>query len=151
MSNPFASWSQVQVNEFNAKNRPKIETAVTLLAKADEQRRLKKTTTMVKANKSTKSESDIQAEIEAYLKSLGTSCWFTRSRMDKATTQRVGIPDFVCLYRGVPFVIECKRPGCKETREQAGEMLWFKLAGGHAKICYSLTDAKEFVETIVKK
>lgn len=149
--NPFAKWSPLQVAEFNAKNRPKIETAVSLLAKAGEAKRLKSTTQMLKANRSAKSEADIQGEIENFLKSLGTSCWFTRSRMDRATTQRVGIPDFVCLYRAVPFVIECKRPGCKETREQAGELLWFKLAGGHAKICHSLDEAKQFLAEIVKQ
>ncbi len=149
--NPFKNWSDLQVAEFNAKNRPRIETAVSLLAKAGEEKREKKTTQMLAANRSTKSEADIQQEIETFLKSLGTSCWFTRSRMDKATTQRVGIPDFVCLYRGVPFVIEAKRPGCKPTQEQQGEMLWWKLAGGHAKVCHSLDEAKQFLAEIVKQ
>lgn len=94
-----------------------------------------------------KSESTIQNEIENHLKSLGTSCWFTRSRMDKATTQRVGVPDFLAIISGKAFALEVKKRGQKPSVEQRGELLWFSLAGGKSAVVRSVEEAVEFLQT----
>lgn len=148
MSNPFANWTKAQADEHNRRieraKLPKITTAASLMAEIMERETKKKTVNLRAANG--KSEADIQQEIEDHLKSLGRECWFTRSRMDRATTQRCGIPDFLIVWRGKPLAIEVKRPGCKETREQAGELLWFNLAGGTSAIVHSLQEAKHVLE-----
>lgn len=88
----------------------------------------------------------IQAQIEGYLKSLGKDCWYVKSRTDKATTQRPGIPDFVGVYKKTAFGIEVKQPGKKPTVEQNGELLWLDLAGAKTCIAHSLAEAIQFME-----
>lgn len=87
----------------------------------------------------------IQDEIETWLKSQSPRAWWTVSRTDKATTNRVGTPDFVGVFKGVPFGIECKRPGQKTTPEQDGELLWMRLAGAQTRIAYSKDEAVGFL------
>ena len=94
---------------------------------------------------SKQSESEIQEAISAYLRGFGRDCQFVRSRMDKPTTYALGTPDFVGVLRGVPFALEVKRPGCKETREQAGQIMAWQLAGARVAVVRSLTEAQEFV------
>lgn len=84
----------------------------------------------------------IQDEIEAWLKSLGHACYWVRSRTDAPTTNAVGTPDFIGWWCGKPFALEVKRPGKKETREQAGELLRCRLAGGVAAIVHSVAEAR---------
>jgi len=91
---------------------------------------------------SRQTEAEIQADIESYLRGLGHTCWWTRSRMDIASSAtRAGVPDFVGVYRGIGWAMEVKKPGGKETREQGGELLWFGLAGGRPAIVHSLGEA----------
>lgn len=124
--------------------RMKIDTAVSLLAEAKERETKKKTARLQAANG--KSESDIQNEIERHLQSLGHRCYFIRCRMNAPTTfTRQGVPDFLIVLDGQPIALEVKRRGQKESREQAGELLWFNLAGGRAGIVHSLAEAVEFI------
>ena len=95
-------------------------------------------------SKSSVRESDIQDAIESLLKSFGRDCYYVRSRMDKPTTCKVGTPDFIGWLRGMPFQLEVKRPGGKETREQAGELMRGRLAGSASAIVYSLAEAEIF-------
>lgn len=62
------------------------------------------------------------------------------------TTNAVGTPDFVGWIRGVPFAMEVKRPGRKQTREQAGALLMAQLAGAKAGVVHSLEEAVEFLK-----
>lgn len=87
----------------------------------------------------------IQDEILSWLKTQTPWVWWTWSRTDKATTNRAGTPDFVGVFRGVAFGIECKRPGQKTTPEQDGELLWMRLAGAKTKVVYSKDEAVEFL------
>ncbi len=90
-------------------------------------------------------ESEIQEQIAGYLRSFGNDCNFDVARMDKATTSRVGRPDFLGGLRGVGFAIEVKRPGCKETMEQAGELMRWRLCGFRSAVVHSLAEAVEFI------
>lgn len=89
-------------------------------------------------------EADIQDAIESLLKSFGRDCYYVRSRMDKPTTCKVGTPDFIGWLRGMPFQLEVKRPGGKETREQAGELMRGRLAGSTSAIVHSVAEAEIF-------
>lgn len=152
MSNAFRGWSVAQAEAHNQRialaKMPRSTTAASMLAdKLDKETKAK--SQRIKAANG-KSESDIQNDIESYLKGLGHQCWFTRSRMDKATTQRCGIPDFIIILRDKAYALEVKRPGCKETREQAGELLWFKLAGGTSTIVHSLAEVVQVLNGITR-
>ena len=100
-----------------------------------------------KSPPSKQTEAEIQAAIAAYLRSFGNSCHFDVQRMDQPTTGTVGRPDFIGALRGVGFALEVKRPGCKETREQAGELLRWQLAGFKVAVVHSLAEAVEFFTT----
>ena len=142
MSNPFASWSIAQVEAHNG--RIKIQTAASLLAEAKEREVKKKTAKLRAANG--KSEAEIQQEIADWLTSR--RIFFIRSRMDRATSVSVGTPDFIGFSREFgPFAIEVKKPGCKETREQAGQLLHAKLEGARVGIAHSLKEAIQILNT----
>jgi hypothetical protein len=95
-------------------------------------------------------EADIQEAIEAHLKSYGNDCYYYRARMDKPTTGRVGTPDFIGWLRGKPFMLEVKRPGGKQTREQAGELLRGQLAGAPCvAVVHSLEEARMALEKLM--
>lgn len=95
-------------------------------------------------SKSSVREAEIQDAIETLLKSFGRDCYYVRSRMDKPTTCKVGTPDFIGWLRGMPFQLEVKRPGAKETREQAGELMRGRLAGSTSAIVQSVAEAEIF-------
>ena len=134
--NPFCRWTDAEVDAHNLRVRPQ---PAALMAEAKERDTLKKTARLRAANG--KSESEIQQSIAAYLDSHGRECFYVWHRMDQPTTCRVGTPDFVGWIRGKPFALEVKRPGAKETREQAGELLRGQLAGAKVAVVHSLGEA----------
>jgi hypothetical protein len=91
-------------------------------------------------SKSERAEDEIQEEIEDYLKSLGTECYYIRHRMDEPTTCRTGVADFIGWYRGRPFSLEVKVPGKKTPPDQLGELAWARQAGAIARTVYSVED-----------
>jgi len=136
MSNPFCQWTDAEVDAHNLRVRPQ---PAALMAEAKERDTLEKTTRLRAGNG--KSEAEIQQSIAAYLDSHGRECFYVWHRMDQPTTCRVGTPDFVGWIRGRPFALEVKRPGAKETREQAGELLRGQLAGARVAVVHSLAEA----------
>ena len=110
------------------------------------EKRAKKATQRIQPRPTAKSEADIQNEIADWLRSLGRECYWVRSRMDKATTNAIGTPDFIGWHRGQPWAMEVKRPGQKQRREQAGELMRCELAGGRAAVVHSLAEAVEFLK-----
>lgn len=136
MRNPFCQWTDAEVDAHNLRVRPQ---PAALMAEAKERDTLEKTTRLRAANG--KSEAEIQQSIAAYLDSHGRECFYVWHRMDQPTTCRVGTPDFVGWIRGKPFALEVKRPGAKETREQAGELLRGQLAGARVAVVHSLAEA----------
>ena len=93
--------------------------------------------TVDKQSEDARKESEIQEDIEQFLKSKMPRCWWTRSRMDKPTTNRVGVPDFLVCYNSRFIGIEVKRPGKKPTHEQRGELAWIHSAGGNVAVVTS--------------
>ena len=90
-------------------------------------------------------ESEIQDEIEDWLRSQSHRCWWSRSRMDKPTTGRVGVPDFLICFEGWFVAVEVKRPGNKPTTEQRGELAWIRKAGGIECVATSLGEVQALI------
>lgn len=129
---PFNQWTQADVEAHNAKAAKRTEVAQQTRAEA-------------KRGQMEVGSGGIQDEIEQWLKSQSHRAWWSRSRTDKATTNRIGTPDFVGVFAGKPFALEVKRPGKKPTTEQLGELAWFKKAGGIAAVVYSKDQAEAFL------
>ncbi len=92
-------------------------------------------------------EAVIQEQIANHLRSLGRECYFVWHRTDRPTTCAIGTPDFVGWLRGRPFAMEVKKPGGKQTREQAGALMQAQLAGAKSRVVHSLAEAVEFLKT----
>lgn len=88
----------------------------------------------------------IQEQIEEWMKTMTPIIWWDRKRTDVATTSRIGVPDFVGVYKCHSFALEVKRPGQKPTVEQLGELKWMELAGAKTAVVHSLDEAKRFFE-----
>lgn len=94
-------------------------------------------------------EAELHIEIIAELKRRGS--YFVHSRMDRATTQAKGVPDFIIAIPGkldVPprtLWIEAKGRKTKITPEQAGALAWLDRDGHETAVVRSLA---EFLEAI---
>ena len=146
--NPFAKFTIADVEEFNRKTaagklkKQSVATTATITAAASEELLKKKTARMERRPR--KSEADIQQEIESFLMLHTHECWWDRKRMDRPTTSRVGVVDFVGAWRGIPFGLEVKAEGGKPSPEQLAEMAWMKKAGAVVGVVFSKGDAVEF-------
>lgn len=80
-------------------------------------------------------ETDLHKEIMKLFKKLGI--FYIRSRTDKRTTQRKGIPDFILAIHGIAIALEVKTENNKLSKDQidvADEMMaspnkwmWFEV------------------------
>ncbi len=115
----FKNWTQADVERHNERAASAVIQGNPLVKMTvDEQ------------TETEKKEREIQEDIESFLKSKMPRCWWARSRMDKPTTNRVGVPDFTVCYNSRFIGIEVKRPGKKPTHEQRAELAWIHSAGG---------------------
>jgi len=155
--NPFSGWSASQVaahNERIVQQRTKKSAPIGLIAESIQKEQLKKTQRL---DRRPILEAEIQDQIEAWLKTQSHRCWWDRKRMDKATTSRSGVPDFVGTITastglgGVPFGIEVKRPGSKPSVEQIGELAWMQKAGAKTAVVFSCDEAKDFLLGLIEK
>jgi VRR-NUC domain len=73
--------------------------------------------------------------------------WLTlHCRTDRATTVRVGSPDFLVLADGGRiFAVECKRPGLKLRPEQAAWLAQARKLGHRAGV---VTSMEQFLELV---
>lgn len=95
-------------------------------------------------------EDEIQEQIEAWLRTQVHRAWWDRKRMDKPTTSRKGVPDFIGTFAGVAFGLEVKRPGEKPTTDQLGELAWMRKAGAQTAVVFSKDEAVEFFLSLAK-
>lgn len=78
--------------------------------------------------------------------------YFVHSRMDRATTQRKGVPDFIVAIPGTlnttprTLWVEAKRKGGKLTPEQAGALAWLDRDGHETAVVYSLDGFLKAIE-----
>ena len=129
MAGPWKDWTQADGERHNAKAAPGI-TRAAAAARTDQKE---------------VGSGGIQDEIEDWLKTQTHRAWWTRSRTDKATTNRIGTPDFVGVFAGFAFGMEVKRPGQKPTTEQLGELAWMRKAGAKTGVVHSKEEAIELL------
>lgn len=152
--NPFRNWTQADLDAFNAQTAAGM---ARFRSRLPQERLLPPecapgTSAKPKRLKSPP-ERKIQEDIQAYLTSLGTACYWVWHRTDLPTTCRVGTPDFYGHVRagfsGMPWAMEVKRTGCKPTPEQLGELRRIELAGGRTAVVHSLASAKTFIAEVM--
>lgn len=154
MSNPFAKWTPEMVEAHNVKLRTAANarnqartpwppgTAASMIgAPTVKELRQQDCKTL---------EAEIQEEIEGWLRTQVHRAWWDRKRMDKPTTSRKGVPDFIGTFAGVAFGLEVKRPGEKPTTDQLGELAWMRKAGAQTAVVFSKDEAVEFFLSLAK-
>ena len=89
-------------------------------------------------------ESDLHDAIEMEL--CRRRWYYVHSRMDRASTQQKGVPDFIIAAAdGKSYWIECKAKGKKQTPEQRAAALVLHMNGHRHAVVYSFA---EFLEAI---
>lgn len=96
-----------------------------------------------------KREKELQNQIYNWLRLRGITA--IRSRMDRATSNNVGTPDFLLAVHGRAVALEVKLPGRKPTDEQMGMLLKLAADGWEAKVVYSLDEARAIVAEVEAK
>lgn len=88
-----------------------------------------------------KDEKQIQKDISGYLRLLGI--WHVQSRMDRRTSNTVGTPDFIFVYKGFAVFWECKTAWSSHLRpEQAEARAAIIRQGGHHRVITGLHEAQ---------
>ncbi len=99
------------------------------------------------------SEKELQDQIAGYLSQNGV--YYTRSRMDKRTTNRMGTPDFLCCVpsgnQGVFLAIECKAKDRRPTKEQAEEMWAISRSYGRTLLAYNIESVQSAIQEIKRE
>lgn len=70
-------------------------------------------------------EATLKSHVRVWLKSIGA--WYYQPV--SAGFGKHGVPDFLCMFRGIAFAIETKTTGKKPTRLQEEEMESMRSAG----------------------
>ena len=92
-------------------------------------------------------ERNLQRDMSNFFRHV-RGLWFRCNAMNKKTTGKVGEPDFIGVYRGRFFGIECKGPGGKLSSEQGAELDAIRAAGGVAVVAFAVADAQEVLRDI---
>jgi hypothetical protein len=104
-----------------------------------------------KASRPTQLEKELHKSVYNELYRRRPNIWFVDSRMDRPTTQRKGIPDFVCCINSKFAAIELKRRGEKPTDDQQRELNDISLAGGAYCVASSLEEVIRFINLLVSR
>jgi hypothetical protein len=102
------------------------------------------------APKRSRMERDLHREVYNELNRRRPEVWFVDSRMDRKTTQRKGIPDFLCCVNGGFLAIELKLAGHKPTEDQQRELNDLTLSGGVAFVARSVNEVIAVLNELLK-
>lgn len=91
-------------------------------------------------------EKRIHEEFEKWLRLNRDELYFDHSRMDRATTNRVGAPDFVIQHAGQVLNIEIKTPTGKLSEKQKDIHAWIERTGGIVHVIRSTAGAIALVK-----
>jgi len=91
-----------------------------------------------------RSESQIQAAILNYLRSLGWWCWAVKA----AVCNERGVPDVLCCCRGRFIAFEIKTQKGKLSGPQKIQIQRIHRAEGHAAIVRSVEEVRAILETL---
>jgi Holliday junction resolvase len=89
-------------------------------------------------------ESQIQAAILNYLRSLGWWCWAVKA----AVCNERGVPDVLCCYKGRFVAFEIKTQKGKLSGPQKIQILRIHRAGGRASMVRSIDEVKKILQEI---
>jgi hypothetical protein len=92
-----------------------------------------------------KSEGDIHKQIKNLLNLRGI--WFCHSRMDKPTTQRKGVPDFMFALSGIATAFEVKYGKGKRCDEQIAVHEAMTRNGWQVYTVRSLDEARDILNS----
>ncbi len=92
-------------------------------------------------------EKQLQDAFAAWLRKIGIP--FLRSRMDKATTIRVGWPDFSIFWCGHCLFVETKTAKGRLSDHQNQVITELRRAGNKVVVAYSIEDCVEACKTIL--
>lgn len=87
-----------------------------------------------------KSERELQGQIANLFRQRGL--WFCQSRMDRPTTQRKGVPDFLLVCANVPLAIEVKFQKGKLSPEQIATHEHMSRNGWRVHVVRSVEEAR---------
>ena len=88
-------------------------------------------------------EAQLHYQIQEYCLARG---WLPiHSRMDKPTTQALGVSDFVIVTPKTVFFVECKRPGAKLTPPQLAFAALVRKLGWPWRVVYNYQDFRDLV------
>lgn len=88
-----------------------------------------------------KNEKHMHEQFTRWLEFHRNDIYWDHARMDKATSNRVGHPDFVIQRGGKALNIELKMPGGKLRNNQKEVHEWLASAGAVVYTCYSAQEA----------
>jgi len=91
-----------------------------------------------------KSERDLQNLIANEL--LRRGIWFTRSAMNKRTTNTVGTPDFLFCVHGLFCAVEVKHAAGKLRMEQSLALSEIRVNGGRAVVVRGFEEFVQFLK-----
>lgn len=89
-------------------------------------------------------ETRLKNKVREYFESL-TNCFFYKV----SDRYEVGLPDFIICYRGQFLGIELKAKS-KQSKIQKHKESKIIMAGGIAKVCYSVDQVRTVIELIDK-
>jgi Holliday junction resolvase len=87
-------------------------------------------------------ESQIQAAILHYLRSLGWWCWAVKT----AVCNERGVPDVLCCYKGRFAAFEVKTHKGRQSPLQKIQLHRIQTAGGRAAVVRSVEDVKQVLQ-----
>lgn len=93
------------------------------------------------AKSDVKREKELQEQIANWLRLHGITA--IRSRMDRATSNNCGTPDFLFAVRGHAVALEAKLPGCHPTEDQRRVMAGLERDGWRVAVVRSLDEARQ--------
>lgn len=129
MSNPFANWTQADIDRHNAK----------VTGKPVEQPK--------PTNKAVERERDLHDDIEAHCREQGYL--YRHDRMDMPTTGQVGWPDWSIFLPNTKVIfLECKSRKGKATTAQLACLAHAKKFGFRAEIVDNFADAKKIMDEV---
>ena len=91
-----------------------------------------------------KTESQIQAAILKFLRTLGPICWVIKA----AVCNERGVPDILCCYRGRFVGFEVKTAKGRISGPQRTQNERIAAAGGRAVVVRSVADVRAVLGTI---
>lgn len=137
--------SKITIHDLNDKQRAMIPDAVraslgtAAITSTEAQRRYART-----------QEKKMHEEFEQWLNLHRDELYWDHSRMDKATSNRKGHPDFAIVAGGLALMIEFKVPGGALSEDQRETHAWLESVASPAHVCHAVADAIALARKLIE-